>query len=163
MFLTSQYINTGKQAQTAYSTPCPAISLSENNRQLASLSLDQVGSPSGPCDLPGNGNIRCQWEGNSNADILVQNHVTMKNARKQIGEVAAKEVPQVNPGPIVPHNLKDFPLFENQLFYEKPLSRSPESPETESLRSWLKTSSPKHKASPALVERIKRITRDENA
>lgn len=163
MSFTSQYFSIGKQANTAYPNPRPFISLSEKNRQIASMFIDQAGSPSELCALPGHSNNTCRWEENSNADILVQTHVTMKNARKQLGEIAAKEVKKGNPGPIIPSNPADFPLFENPIFYEKPLSRTPESPDTESFRSWLKTNSPKHTASPALVERIKRIITDDNA
>ncbi len=161
MLFTSQYFSTGQQSIAA-SPSSSTNSLHENSRQVALLCTDQVGTPSIPCDFPGHGDNNKGLEKKSSADMLIQNHFTMKNARKQLGEIS-NDPTQIKPGPIVSDNPDAFPVIENQIFYEKPIARQPESPDTESFRSWLKTNTSRHKASPALVERISRITHDENA
>ena len=95
--------------------------------------------------------------------FTTQYSFTMKNARKQLGEIAAIDATQINPGPIVTDNADCLPLFENAIFHEKPQYRQPESPEQENFRSWLKTSLPRHKASPALIDRIRNIIEDDKA
>lgn len=87
----------------------------------------------------------------------------MKNARKQLGEIAAADAPQFNPGPFVPESFEDLSILENEIFHEKPTPRLPEAPETESFRSWLKAHTPGHTASPALLERIRKITEADKA
>lgn len=95
---------------------------------------------------------------------MAQNLITMKNARKPLGEIAIKDATQINPGPIVTDNLDHldlYPLLENVVFHEKPRPRQPESPEAESFRSWLKSNAPRPITSPALIEKIKKITADD--
>ncbi|GEM_PF-1319698 len=162
MLFTNQNFSFGRQAIAACPASRTAISLHENNRQVASLCTNQVGTPLEQCSLPGNGNNGDGRARKSGAKMLVQNHFTMKNARKQLGEIS-NDPTQIKPGPIVADNPDAFPLFENEVFYENPIARQPESPDAESFRSWLKTNTPRHKASPALMERISRITHDDNA
>lgn len=45
--------------------------------------------------------------------------------------------------------------LEEKIFTEKPAPRIPESPDEESFRMFLKTNLPRHKASQALLERIR--------
>lgn len=87
----------------------------------------------------------------------------MKNARKQLGEIAATDAQQFNPGPFVPESFEDLAILENAIFHEKTTPRQPEAPETESFRSWLKAHTPRHTASPALLERLRKITSEDKA
>lgn len=84
----------------------------------------------------------------------------MKNARRLPGRIASTDATQINPGPRVADNPDSFPFLENPIFHELPRSRQLESPEEETFRSWLKSNTPAQKASPALLERIKRITHE---
>lgn len=127
------------------------------------VSSDQAGTLSEPCDVPGMDKDGCERNQQSRMAMLAQNHFTMKNARKQLGEIAAIDAVLINPSPIVSDTPDALPLFENAIFHEKPRPRQPESPDTESFRSWLKASTPRHKASPALLERIRTIPEDEKA
>ena len=163
MFFTSQNFSLGQQ--DAYSCPSPRLVFSpyEKNWPSTFIGSERVGTSSERCSwLGGRENIDdCKRK--SDVELLAQNLFSMKNARKQLGEIAAKDATQINPGPIVSDNPDALPLFENQIFHEKPRPRQPESPDAESFRSWLKTNSPKHKASPALLERIKSIIHDDKA
>ena len=94
--------------------------------------------------------------------ILAQTFFSMKNARKQTGEIATSDATKINPGPIMTEGPDVFPLFENPVFHEKHRSRQPESPDSESFRSWLQSNTPDHKASPALLERVKNILQDDD-
>lgn len=161
MLFTSQHLNSGQQASMACSTTRFDFSMYEKNWLPAFLCSDPVGTPSAQCSLPGNGEKKTLSESKSAVGMPTQNLFFMKNARKQLGEIASKDATQINPGPIVSDNPDSLPLFENPIFHEKPRPRQPESPEAESFRSWLKTSAPRHKASPALLERIKMITLDD--
>jgi hypothetical protein len=89
-----------------------------------------------------------------------QYSITMKNARKQLGEIAAIDATQINPGPIVCDNTECLPIFENAVFHEKPRPRLPESQEEENFRSLLKTSLDRHRAPASLIERIRNIVDD---
>ena len=162
MLFTSQYFSIGTQVNSACSTQRFVFSLSENNRQAAFLCTEKADNLLVQCALPGNGADNSAWARNSQVECLAQNHFSMKNARKQLGEIASTDPTQIKPGPIIADDSNFFPLFENQIFYEKPIARQPESPDEESFRSWLKTNTPRHKASPALLERVSSIIHDNN-
>jgi hypothetical protein len=163
MLFTSQYFTIGQQENTTCSSFRTVSSMYVQNWQASSIVHALVGTQSERCTLPGSGDNKTDRDRMSDADLLAQNFFTMKNAHKQLGEIASTDATQINPGPIVSDNLDSLPLFENQIFHEKPLSRQPESPDTESFRSWLKTNTPRHKASPALLERIRSITHEDKA
>ncbi len=162
MLFTRQYLSTARQTVSACPAPCATVSMLANNWQAAVICVDQVGTSSVQSSFPGNGNNGEGRARKSGADMLVQILFTMKNARKQLGETS-NDPTQIKPGPIITDNPDAFPVIENQLFYEKPIARQPESADFESFRSWLKNNLPRHKASPALMERISRITQDDNA
>jgi hypothetical protein len=157
MSLTRQYYNIGRPVSFTGATHCSVFSGFEKNWQAACFCTDRVGTPPEQCSFPGSGNNINDRPGNSPVEMLAQKLFSMKNARKQLGEIASNDATQINPGLIVTDNPDAQPLFENQLFFEKPLSRQPESPETELFRSWLKSNTPHPKASPALLERIRTI------
>lgn len=89
---------------------------------------------------------------------MAQNISDMKNARKQLGEVALKETTECTTGSIFPDNPDDLILFNNPVFYQKPETREPDSPKTESFRSFLKAALPNPKVPQTLLERIKSMS-----
>ncbi|MDX1910490.1 MAG: hypothetical protein SFV22_03340 [Saprospiraceae bacterium] len=159
MFFTSQRSTTGQQAQVARSLRSPlftrnsAINWSRiwicsgtaGNRceQYAQPGLFGKSSPAGSKPVDG-------------ASAQIQ--VNMKNARKVNGVPAGDKL-QSNTAPF-PNNPADTPIFDPQIFAEKPAPRQPESPEVESLRSLLKANMTREKASPALMERIRNKMQD---
>ena len=158
MSFTSQYFNIGQQALTGGYTSDMVFSMNENNRQLTCLCSDLPGKQTEPCYLPGIENTNCCGERLSDSVVLAQPIFNMKNARKQQGEIAQPDVAPVYPNNTLTDNLDSFFPVENPLFLENSMKRVPESPEIESFRSWLKMNLPTHKASPALIERIRKIS-----
>ncbi|MBL7827198.1 MAG: hypothetical protein JNJ57_11235 [Saprospiraceae bacterium] len=130
------------------------------NWRNKSICPQTAGNRSGQFDWPGQGCCNLKTSRGTVRETLAQNYFTMKNARKQRGEMASTDATQFNPGPIVPDSVDDLQILENEIFHSKPRPRHPESPEAESFRSWLKAHTPKHSASPALLERIRKITED---
>ncbi len=161
MLFTSQYFTIGQQVVSTCPTPRFVFSMYAMNWHYACICPDQAGAQAEQSVLPGIGEKKMERERKSNAKMLAQNLFSMKNARKQLGEIASKDATQINPGPIVSDNPDALSLFENQVFHEKQRPRQPESPDVEPFRSWLKTNTPRHKASQALLERIKLISHDD--
>lgn len=121
----------------------------------------QVGALAGHCVQPGRPSIALQACSGWEKVLLTQTLFTMKNARKQLGEIASTDASQFNPGPIVPDVFDQFPVMENEIFQRSPSPREPESPETESFRAWLKVHTPREKPSAELMERLRKITQEE--
>lgn len=163
MSFTSRYIHNGARSNQVRSNRFSAFSMYEKNWQQASICTDQVGNPMVACAVPGNGNSGKPCCSNSQTALSAQNVSTMKNARKQLGEVAGMDATQLNPVPVDNAPTDTFPVFEDAVFFKKPQPRQPESPDTESFRSWLKSNAHRHSASPALLERIRTIPEDHKA
>jgi hypothetical protein len=82
---------------------------------------------------------------------------TMKNSRKQYDNMAMAQ-PRIaisNPYVPLPDSLDELAILEDKIFAEKPMPRIPETPEDESFRAFIKNQLPQHKASPALLDRIR--------
>lgn len=128
---------------------------------VASICCERAGTLTQLRNFPVSGTEATLIGSKENDGMAAQILFTMKNARKQLGEVAAKEMTQRTPGPITPENLDDFPRLDSAVFNQKPRIRESESSETESLRSFLKANSPHPKAPQALLERIKSIIEED--
>jgi hypothetical protein len=89
--------------------------------------------------------------------MATQSFFHMKNLRNQQGNDAAASQRNGIPNSNTPPEpfMDEFTRLEEKVFSENPSPRIPESPEEESLRLFLKTHIAHHKASPALIERIK--------
>ena len=48
--------------------------------------------------------------------MILTDFFIMKNARKQLGEIASKDATQINPGSIISDNPDSLPLFEHPIF-----------------------------------------------
>jgi hypothetical protein len=163
MLFTSQFFTTKQQAVTSCSTPNPVFAVREKNWYNMSVVLAPVGTPAERHNMPGTSNAATMCDRTFVCETLTQKLFTMKNARKQLGEMASNEASSYNPGPIATESFDTLPLFEHPIFHEKPQARQPEAPDTESFRSWLKSNTPHQKASPALLERIRSITHEDKA
>ncbi len=148
MSFTRQHSTAGQQAFNASSflglTQCSASVI---NWSPAFICPSSVGSRCGQCEVPGNGTFDSLRSSNPSDSMPAQIHFYMKIARKETG-VSVSDKLRAN-GP------QDPTLFEDQVFAEKPVSRQPESPDVESLRSLLKANLSREKASPALIQRIR--------
>ena len=148
MSFTSQHSTAGQQAFNASSFLClTSCSASVINWSLAFICPGSVGNCSGQCEAPGNGTFGSLRSSTPSDSMPAQTHFYMKIARKATG-VSVSDKLRAN-GP------QDPALFEEQVFAEKPVSRQPESPDVESLRSLLKANLSREKASPALLQRIR--------
>jgi hypothetical protein len=84
--------------------------------------------------------------------FLTQINSNMKDARKQITAIAAHPTPGT---PSVKLHHDDDLNLDNDVFSKAPAPRQPESPEQETLRSFLKHQLPRYKASQALSNKIR--------
>lgn len=112
-----------------------------------------VGSRSGQFGQPGFSDFGNRIGSTPSGWMQAQNHVSMKNTRKESGMPASDKLRAQ--GPLSASNPDDPGSVENQVFFEKPTPRPPESPDVESLRSLLKANMTQEKASPALLQRIR--------
>ena len=153
MLFTRQHSIAGKQASDARSLSCLTfVSASVKNWRATSIWPGAVGSRSGQCALPGFAGDSIFGGSKSSDSMPAQNHVSMKNARKENGLPASDKSRALGPLMVNP---EDQAIFDQQVFSEKPAPRQPESPDVESLRSLLKANLSREKASPALIERIR--------
>lgn len=87
----------------------------------------------------------------------------MKHERKHQGafaiDVTLAELG--TPGSAAPTQPEDLPINAEAVFNTLPSPRQPETPEEESFRRFLKTHLPRHKASPALLQRIRSTIQEE--
>ena len=153
MLLTSQRFTAGQQAVNARPLPMFPVAVFVINWPSVSIRSSVVGTHCGRYGLPGIVGESIYGGSKPSDGTSAQNHVIMKNIRKQTG-ITASDKARVSL-PVLTDNPQDLVLFDNQVFAEKPAPRQPESPDVESLRSLLKANISREKASPALLQRIR--------
>ena len=154
MSFTRQYSIAGPQNPLFCSFPINGSdALSANHRSFVSISNLPAGNRGMLYDMPGFVDGSRSESSTTCSRMSAQTYVSMKNARKAGGLQASDKTLAMDP--ILPNVSEDQQLLENRLFSEKPSPRQPESPEVESLRSLLKASLSREKASPALLQRIR--------
>lgn len=154
MLFTSQYFVPGQQLGSyPCSRPCPTDVPAD--RQVVSR-LILVGSQSERCDLPGAASEDASgskpWQ-----EMRAQTPRIMKHERKHQGAFAnnVDATGTATPGSAAPAQPDDLQPTAETIFGNPPAPRQPETPEEESFRRFLKTHLPRHKASPALIQRIR--------
>ncbi len=154
MLFTRQRSSAGQQVLDTCPLPWLAlVSKSVINWSPVSICPSMVGSHSWQYGLPGFVDQDKYGSSIPSDRTPAQNHVSMKNTRKETGLPASDKLrPQ---GPISTNSPEDQNLFEHQVFTEKPAPRQPETPDVESLRSLIKANMSREKASPALLQRIR--------
>jgi len=120
-----------------------------------------AGTQAGWYGAPGYMETKCTDSSKPGSDTMAQNYSYMKNPRKQQGNNA---VAQQRTGISYPSTQQDrlheiLPLEEPE-FSEKPAPRMLLPLEEESFRTFIKANLPHHKASPALISRIKNSIRN---
>ena len=153
MLFTSSCFNPGQQLGFyPCSRPCPT-DVPVGRQTVSRLIL--VGSQSERCDLPGSASEDASgskpWQ-----EMRAQTPRIMKHERKHQGAFANNvNNAAATPGSAAPAQPDDIMPTTETIFSNPPAPRQPETPEEESFRRFLKTHLPRHKASPALIQRIR--------
>lgn len=160
MSLTVQRLIAGQQAADAGSRVCfPTVQSVYYNWQTVCTSSPE-GNRQGWCGASGYMGMDNMTGRKPGSKTLAQKRFTMKNTSKEQGYNGLAQHRTGLSNPATPQvSFDEFASFDEHSFAEKPTPRTPESPEEESFRSLIKTHLPRHKASPALLQRIRSSVR----
>jgi hypothetical protein len=156
MFFTGQRLIAGQQAIhfAGSRSSLPASQSAPSYWQYVTVS-ELAGTRSALYCMPGSPMPVVMSGSKPGSKTTAQFHLTMKNVRKQQDTAIGQHRTGVSNLIAPPDNFDESGQLENTIFAEKQAHRKPESPEEESFRSLLKANLPRHKASPALLLRIK--------